>query len=374
MQVRLSLPNWLTALIVIACVTGCGWKPRSDTAVLRDGSFGGVEIQARDPGTGRPQRTRMNVLSECAVFFGRHRLVLPAGENVLVLSDTDYNTKLETVIQVIPDTLTRVLVDIPAPDQESRLIPAERCAIIKGTITAGNTGRPMAGVAVRAGHHRLPARSDSLGHYRLVLPGSRHRLRAWYHERTVSIDTFVAPGESAAIDLRMRLVLESPLLFVLGKMEPEPRWRVRVLDATADDSDVIRAAEEWTELDERETDDTLTARTFAAFELFGTASRGKWLTAYGRERHVECFAGGPEYKVSESRPCLLCLLHLGGHWVAVGSWREQENVYAEDMFPAKYQRLLRLRGRLEPDPLEARVEAKVAAWESRMTESRVDKP
>jgi hypothetical protein len=364
----LSLRNWFTALLVFACFAGCGWKPRSDTTVLPDGSFGGVEIHACDPGTGSAQSARTSVLSEHAEFFGRHRLVLPAGENVLVLFDTSYNAKVETVIQVIPDTLLHILVDMPGPDHEPRLIPAERCAIIKGTVTAGNTGRPIAGVAVRTGC-RQPVRSDSLGHFRLVLPGSRHCLRAWYLDRTASIDTSVAPGESAVVHMRMRLVLESPLLFVLGKMEPEPRWRVPVRDATAGDSNIIRAVEDWIEFAERETDDTLAARTFAAFELFGTSSKGKWLTAYGRECHVECFAGGPEYKVRESRPCLLCLLHLSGRWVAVGSWREEENVYAEDMFPAKYRRLLRLRGRLEPDPLEARVDAKASGWKRRLAES-----
>jgi len=356
MQVRLSLRNLLPALFVVACVMGCGWKPRGDRAVLPDSSFGGAEIHTREPGT---DKTR--------------RLVLPAGENVLVLFDTSYNAKVETAIQVIPDTLMHVLVNLPGPGQQSRLVPAEQRAIIKGTVTAGNTGRPMAGVTVRA-DYRQPVRSDSLGHFRLVLPGSRHHLWVLHGDRRAHIDTFVAPGESAVVDINTQLVLPSPLLLVLGKMKPEPRWRVPVRDATAGDSGVVRAVEDWIELSERETVDTLAARTFAAFELFGTASRGKWLTAYGRERHVECYAGGPKYRVSESRPCLLYLLHLRGRWVAAGSWREKQNVYVEDMFPAKYRRLLRFGGRHGPDPLEARVKAEVAEWKRRSAESQKSKP
>jgi len=372
MQARVSLQNWVTVLFVVACFTGCGCKPRSDTTVLPDRSFGGVEIDARDPGTDKTQSARINVLSEYSKFFGRRRLVLPAGENVLVLVDTNY-AKVETVVQVIPDTLILIAVDMPAPGQGSRLIPREQCAIIKGTVTAGNTGRPMAGVTVRAGF-REPVRSDSLGHFRLVLPGSRHHLWVLHGDRRAHIDTFVAPGESAVVDINTQLVLPSPLLLVLGKMKPEPRWRVPVRDATAGDSGVVRAVEDWIELSERETVDTLAARTFAAFELFGTASRGKWLTAYGRERHVECYAGGPKYRVSESRPCLLYLLHLRGRWVAAGSWREKQNVYVEDMFPAKYRRLLRFGGRHGPDPLEARVKAEVAEWKRRSAESQKSKP
>jgi hypothetical protein len=364
----------LVVAFMAVCVLNCGRKPRGDSAVLPDGEFGGVEAVAYSPVTGRP--VKVHVLSGSHADWKEarllHRHALPAGERVLTFR-VGYDTIVETVISVLPDTLVQIAIEMPAPGHGSRLIPDERCAVIKGTVTAGNTGRPMAGVTVRNGY-REPVRSDSLGHFRLVLPGSRHHLQAWCREREASIDTFVAPGESAVIDLRMQVVLLSRLLFALGKMKPEPRWRVPVRDGTPGDSDIIRAVENWIELTERESDDTLAAHTFAAFELFGIASRGKWLTAYGRERHVECFAGGPKYKVGESWPCLLSLLRLGGRWVAMESWREGQNVNTEDMFPVKYRKLLRLGGRPRPDPLKARIEAKVAQWKRRLAESQIGRP
>ena len=155
-------------------------------------------------------------------------------------------------------------------------------------------------------------------------------------------------------------------------------WRAPLRDATDADSAIERAVEEWIEQSELQVEDTMTARTFAAFKLLGTSNRGRWVTAYGAMRRSEWRANDVPPYYGSIGACMSSLLKVRGRWVAAepwyDSWRTSPFADAEDWFPTRYERRLWSHGGCRRESLEARVEAKVAEWERRLAESQNSKP
>jgi hypothetical protein len=270
-----------------------------------------------------------------------------------------------------------VIVEMPSTSRESRLVPDERCAVIRGTVVAGRTKRRLPRVEVRGACTHRSTDSDSLGNYRIALPGRHHALRAYEGGRFGGVDTVVVPGESAVVDLRLQPILRSPVLHAFIEWTPMP-WRAPLRDATTADSDIVRAVEDWLEQRDLETEDTSNSRTFAAFELLGTSSRGSWVTAFGRVRYSIPESPYRTPDVTGAFPCIACLRKVAGRWVAAGPWYDEERVspfaQREDWFPARYRKRIWSRDESQVDKLEARVKAKVTAWERRNAELQKAKP
>ena len=134
MQARLSLRNWLSALFFVVCAAGCGWKPSGDTLVLPDGSYGGVEVVARDPANGRGIEVQV-----MAAPYGEEWPEDPAAASA---SAPHRQAALDLARRARhgceddhdhPDTFVQVMVDMPVAGRGSRLVPDVQCAIIKGS-------------------------------------------------------------------------------------------------------------------------------------------------------------------------------------------------------------------------------------------------
>jgi len=371
--------------MAVVYIAGCSPRPEDSAPGLREESLGGVEVVACELPTGK----RVHASIQLAGYDGRlhtntagwGRFVLPAGRQVLTYT-YDNNAVVETTINVIPDTLLPLRFVVPLPDGESRRIPPESCAVITGTVTAGSTRQGLSGASVRARGFMRGAIVNSGGNYRLCVPAGRLHLEAGAYQRTsCEIETCLAAGETATINFRMHLELESDILRFLLRHRAAPYVPQPVLDATAADSVVVRAVEDWLELSEREHEDTMAARWFAAFDLFGTHPQGRWLVAYGRQLSAEFSVVGelPERPILATQPSVVYLLHTHEGWVAVGTcysragrlgWSTFED--AESRYPLKYRR--RVRSQDGREQLEARLKAKAIAWRKRVREFKSHNP
>ena len=331
---------------------------------------------ARDPAFGGSGYVDMEIAgysSSKQVRSGVGRFALPSGTQALTFTFNNGRVvSVETIIDIVPDTIVKLTVDLATADSVSRYVPPSQCAVIAGIVTAGGTGRAVSHATIYArGTQRDYVQSDAHGRYCLRVPAGHVRLLAWSEHRGAPyLDTIVSAGESVTVNIKMQFYLASSVLEAARDRLPQPDVRQPVRDATAADTDIVRAVEEWLELNAAEREDTATTRRFAAFELRGASASGSWLTAYGREHFAEYSAVGeqPVPNYDATWPCIALLLRTGGRLVAMEPWHESKgsNIYLdlEGQFPSKYRP-----GMWDTDSyLDDRLNAKAKAWRERTVE------